>query len=381
MHFEVKVQSSIDRARTGTIRTAHGDIATPAFMPDATRGAIQTVSSTQTRTAGIDEIVANTLHIYLRPGPDVVRQMGGLHRFMHWDRPILTDGGGFQIYSLIHRSNLKGKVSEAGMHFQSPLDGSMHLLTPEKSQEVQFDLGADIKMAFDDCIHAEVDARRNAESVRLTTLWSARARRRFDELTAERGQASHTYAIVQGGNDPSLRKRSFEELAEIGFDGYAYGGWPVDGEGRFLEEIIGYTADLMPDDKPKYAMGVGTPTDILRSVALGYDLFDCVLPTRNARHGYLYTSAGVVRLKSADHKLDERPIDPACACSTCRDYSRGYLRHLFNVGEQLVQSLCTVHNLHFYADWMRQIRAAIDAGRFGEFYQAKLAQTGEQSAL
>jgi queuine tRNA-ribosyltransferase len=381
LHFELTHQDNQTKARTGRINTAHGTIETPAFMPDATRGAIQMVSSAQTQDAGIQEIVANTLHIYLRPGAEVVRQMGGLHKFMQWNRPILTDGGGFQIFSLIHRSKLKGKVTEEGMHFQSPLDGGMHLLTPEKSQEVQFDLGADIKMAFDDCIHAEVDAARNAESVRLTTLWSKRAKQRFTELAAEREQQSHTYAIVQGGVDKVQRKRSFDELVEIGFDGYAYGGWPVDGEGNFLEEIIGYTAELMPDDKAKYAMGVGTPLDMLRSVALGYDLFDCVLPTRNARHGYLYTSQGVLRIKAAEFKLDDNPIDPACSCTTCQTYSRAYLRHLFNVGEGLVQSLCTIHNLHYYAHWMQQIREAIANGRFSDFYQAQLAQTGERTSL
>jgi len=380
MSFEILHKSTDSPARTGRITTAHGVIETPAFMPDATRGAVQTVDSAQVRSTGIDEIVANTLHLFLRPGAETIRQLGGLHQFMNWQRPILTDGGGFQIYSLIHRSNLKGKVTEEGMYFQSPLDGSMHLLTPELSQEVQFDLGADIKMAFDDCIHAEVDNSRNAESVRLTTLWSRRAKARFDELTESRAQASLTYAIVQGGNDKALRQQSFDELAAIGFDGYAYGGWPVDSGGNFLEDIIGYTAALMPDDKPKYAMGVGTPADIIRGIALGYDLFDCVLPTRNARHGYLYTSAGVLRVKAGEHRQSEESIDASCDCTTCQYYSRGYIRHLFNVGETLAHSLCTIHNLHFYATITREAQEAIKAGRFGEWAGEKLIALGEKSA-
>lgn len=362
-HFQLLHHSLVDSARLGKITTAHGEIQTPAFMPDATRGAVQTLSSLQVGATGIQELVANTLHLYLRPGGDLIASQGGLHKFMHWDRPILTDGGGFQIYSLIHRSNLKGSIDREGMTFQSPLDGSTHLLTPEQSQEVQFELGSDIKMAFDDCIHADQAAARNLESVELTTFWSGRARQRFDELSGSTGQVSSLYAIVQGGNDKALRRKSFGELSTIGFDGYAYGGWPIDGEGELLEDILGYTANLFPLDKPRYAMGVGTPSDMIHCAALGYDLFDCVLPTRNARHGSLFTSEGVLRIKKAEYKQSDLPIDPTCECSTCVNYSRAYLRHLFNVGEALAQSLCTIHNLTYYASLMEKIRESIEAGK------------------
>ncbi len=356
MSFEILKTSSTSKARLGRITTAHGVIETPAFMPDATRGAVQTISSLQLADTKTSALVSNTLHLYLKPGSELIRSQGGLHQFMHWDKPILTDGGGFQIYSLIHRSSLKGKINAEGMTFQSPLDGSMHTLTPEKSQEIQFDLGSDIKMAFDDCIHADQDKQRNLESVELTTQWSRRAKEKFGAMSNELGVESLIYAIVQGGNDREMRKKSFEELNEIGFDGFAYGGWPIDAEGQFMEDIIGYTASLMPDDKPKYAMGIGTPDDIRKGVELGYDLFDCVLPTRNARHGHLYTSEGILRVKNGEFKDDNRPIDPVCDCTACVNYSRAYIRHLINIDEPLGKSLCTIHNLRYYARMMEDIR-------------------------
>ncbi|OIP97999.1 hypothetical protein AUK40_02150 [Candidatus Wirthbacteria bacterium CG2_30_54_11] len=364
MPFELLKTDTNTKARLGRISTPHGDVLTPAFMPDATRGAVQTISSRQLRDTGTPMLVSNTVHLYLKPGHELIGSFGGLHKFMQWDGPILTDGGGFQIYSLIHSSNLKGKVTEQGMYFQSPSDGSSHLLTPELSQEVQFALGADIKMAFDDCVHTDVTSKKNRESVELTTLWSRRARKRFDELSEATGQTSEIYAIVQGGADLELRKKSFDELHAIGFDGYAYGGWPVDSEGNFLEDLIGYTADLMPLKKPRYAMGVGTPSDVVRSVALGYDLFDCVLPTRNARHGYFYTSEGILRIKKQEYREDQRPLDSECDCYTCRTYSRAYLRHLYNVGEHLAGTLGTIHNLRYYARLMERIRFAIQDGTY-----------------
>ncbi len=372
MPFELLKADTTSKARLGRISTPHGDVMTPAFMPDATRGAVQTISSAQLKETATPMLVSNTVHLFLKPGQELIGQFGGLHNFMRWDGPILTDGGGFQIYSLIHSSHLKGKVTEQGMHFQSPTDGSSHLLTPELSQDVQFSLGADIKMAFDDCVHTDVTPKKNRESVELTTLWSRRARQRFDEMSAQTGQKSEIYAIVQGGADFDLRQKSFTELQDIGFDGYAYGGWPVDAEGNFLEELIGYTADLMPLDKPRYAMGVGTPSDIVRSVALGYDLFDCVLPTRNARHGYFYTSEGVIRIKKQEFREDQRPLDPACDCLTCRTYSRAYIRHLANVGEPLAMTLGTIHNLRFYASLMEQVRKSVEDGTFVQFRDAFL---------
>ncbi|HNT29997.1 MAG TPA: tRNA guanosine(34) transglycosylase Tgt [bacterium] len=371
--FSLIKQTDSCKARLGKITTSHGEIVTPAFMPDATRGAVQTLTTEELVATGTQAIVANTLHLYLKPGSELITQAGGLHRFMQWDKPILTDGGGFQIYSLIHTSNLKGKVTEQGMHFQSPLDGGMHLLTPEKSQEIQFALGSDIKLAFDDCVHPGVSPERNHESVEFTTLWSNRARKRFDELATDTDNPGLLLAIVQGGDDLDMRRKSFEGLAEIGFDGYCYGGWPLDSEGTFLEDLLGYTAELMPADKPKYAMGVGTPQDIVRSVALGYDLFDCVLPTRNARHGYFYTSGGVIRIKKKQFQNDFSPLDPECDCYTCRNHSRAYLRHLFNVNEAAGKTLATMHNVRFYARLMERIRESIENQTFDALKKEILA--------
>jgi queuine tRNA-ribosyltransferase len=369
MFFSTAQLDPTSKARLGKISTAHGEVLTPAFMPDATRGAIQYLTPRDLDDIGLQILVANTLHLFLRPGSEIIRGQGGLHRFMGWSRPILTDGGGFQIYSLIHSSNLKGRVTDEGMEFQSPLDGSMHLLTPEQSQEVQFALGSDIKMAFDDCIHAEHDVELNRGSVHRTTDWSKRAKQRFLELEKQYHQGSQIFAIIQGGADHELRRKSAEELIEIGFDGYAFGGWPLDGEGAFMQELLGFTADLMPADKPKYAMGVGTPLDIMQSVLLGYDLFDCVMPTRNARHGTFFTSSGKVRIVAEQYKDDTKPLDDKCECSTCKHFSRAYIRHLYNVGDPTGKVLGTFHNLFYYVDLMKMIRQAIGEGTLAQLYR------------
>ena len=341
MRMQVAAQSGA--ARTGVVEFRRGRVRTPAFMPVGTYGTVKSATPEEVRASGADMILGNTFHLMLRPGTTIIRAHGGLHEFMNWDGPILTDSGGFQVFSL---AALR-KLSEEGVRFRSPVDGDAILLTPERSIEVQHDLNADVTMVFDECTPypATVDAAR--ESMELSLRWADRSRRRFDTLrdaAPERGEA--LFGIVQGGVFDALRAESLAGLEEIGFDGYAIGGLAV---GEPPEERIAVLDALLPrmPAAPRYLMGVGLPVDIVDAVARGVDLFDCVIPTRHARNGHLFTSQGVVKIKNARHAADTGPLDPDCDCYTCLNYSRAYLRHLDRCGEMLGPRLRTIHNLHY----------------------------------
>ena len=351
-------------ARCGVVSFRRGDVRTPAFMPVGTYGTVKSVTPEEVAADGADIILGNTFHLMLRPGAAVIRKHGGLHEFMHWPGPILTDSGGFQVFSL---ANMR-KLSEEGVRFQSPVNGDEVFLTPERSIEVQHDLNADVTMIFDDCTPypaSEADAR---DSMLLSLRWAARSRQRFDELKndePDRGEA--VFGIVQGGVYDELRAESLAGLQEIGFDGYAIGGLAV---GEPEDERLAVLDDLlprMPDEFPRYLMGVGTPVDIAEAVLRGVDMFDCVIPTRHARNGQLFTSRGVVKFRHARYADDTSPPDPDCDCYTCSHYSLAYLRHLGKCGEILGPRLATLHNLHYYQKLMRSLREAIEAGSLVDY--------------
>jgi queuine tRNA-ribosyltransferase len=351
--FDVLAYDPHTRARIGCIRTPHGDLTTPVFMPVGTQASVKTVTPEELLACRAEIVLANTYHLYLRPGHTLIRDLGGLHHFMHWDRPILTDSGGFQVYSL---SRLR-KLTEEGVLFQSHLNGSRHLLTPENAVEIQEALGSDIAMVLDECVPypATYDYARSSQE--LTTRWARRA------SAAHRRPEQALFGIVQGGMYADLREKSTRELVELDFQGYALGGFSVGETKKLMYDLIGHTAAYLPTDKPRYLMGVGTPADLLACVKLGIDMFDCVMPTRNARNGYLFTRQGKLIIKNARYAQDVRPIDPECQCYTCQHYSRAYLRHLFVAEEILGPRLNTIHNLHYYMDVMHMIRAAIMEGR------------------
>ncbi|NOY44165.1 MAG: tRNA guanosine(34) transglycosylase Tgt [Deltaproteobacteria bacterium] len=344
-------------ARRGRLHLAHGTVETPAFMPVGTQGTVKAMTPEELEGLGAEIVLGNTYHLYLRPGCDVIRVFGGLHRFMHWDRPILTDSGGFQVFSL---GPLR-RIREEGVEFQSHLDGSRHLLTPERVVEVQEVLGSDVMMVLDECPPHTAEPRYLEQSLERTHRWAVRS------LAARTRPELALFAILQGGVDPALRRRSAEFLRDHPFDGYALGGLSV-GEGQELMlATVEATTPHLPADKPRYLMGVGTPEDIVEAVARGVDLFDCVLPTRTARNGLLFTSRGRLAIKHARFERDPRPPDEACDCYTCRNYSRAYLRHLYKSREILASRLNTLHNLHYYLELMRRIRAAIEAGTYARF--------------
>ncbi len=322
----------------------------PIFMPDATLGTVRTLTTSQIEATNTKMLVVNTYHLFLSHGVEKMKKLGGIKKLMNWNGRVLSDSGGFQVYSLIHKKKNMGKITQYGAYFKSPKDGSKHLLTPEISIEMQVALGSDVMIALDDCRHSEISRNSAEDAVRNTTNWAKRAKAAIP-LT----YSAKVFAVVQGGNFKDLRKQSAEELQEIGFDGYCFGGWPVDGDGNLTEEILGYVAELLPDDKPKYAMGIGTPEDIKKCHNLGYNMFDCVIPTRNARHGLLYTSEGELRISKSKYLMDESPPDPGCDCETCKNYSRAYLCHLFRSGESTAGTLATIHNLRFYQDLMADL--------------------------
>ncbi|CAH2031654.1 tRNA guanosine(34) transglycosylase Tgt [Trichlorobacter ammonificans] len=371
-HFHVLHQDAGCRARTGLLRTPHGDIPTPIFMPVGTAATVKAMRPENLVEAGARIILANTYHLYLRPGHRLVEQMGGLHRFMAWDRPILTDSGGFQVFSLAELRT----ITEEGVSFRSHIDGSRHLLTPELSIAIQQALGADVIMCFDECPPAEAERSYVERSLALTTRWAARSKAalsRRDQLL---------FGIVQGGRFPELRRRSLEELREIGFDGYALGGLSVGEEKAVMHEVMDACSDLLPTDHPRYIMGIGTPEDLVEAVWHGYDMFDCVMPTRNARNGMLFSSQGRINIKRKEYEADQGPIDPACGCYVCRTYSRAYLRHLFRSGEILASMLNTHHNIAWYLNLMERIRAAIASNSFAAFRQSfyhQQTRTSERS--
>lgn len=346
------------RARRGRLHTTHGSVETPVFMPVGTQGTVKGMDPAALEQMGAEIVLGNTYHLYLRPGMEAVRALGGLHRMMGWSRPILTDSGGFQVFSLRDRS----KLTEEGVTFQSHLDGSRHLLTPERAIEIQETLGSDIMMAFDHCPPADLDRAEHAAASDRTTRWARRC------VEARTREDNALFGIVQGGMDAELRARSAEQLLELPFEGYAIGGLSVGETRDEMNRMVAATAPLLPEDKPRYLMGVGTPEDLLNSVASGVDMFDCVLPTRNARNGRLLTSRGDLNIRNARFKNDDRPIDPDCSCSTCARFSRGYLHHLDRSKEILGSVLATTHNLHYLLNLMAQAREHIEAGDYGAWY-------------
>ena len=370
MSFAFRVTHTEGRARAGVLSTAHGDVETPAFMPVGTQGAVKGVTHRDLLDCGAQILLSNTYHLYLRPGDDLIARRGGLHRFIGWTRPILTDSGGYQVFSLADRRT----ISEEGARFRSHLDGSEHLLTPEKAADIQSQLGSDIAMVFDECLALPADAAAVRASMERTLRWACRARDRFlalrdglvpGVLSTNPGQAQ--FGIVQGGVQPDLREESAKQTVDVGFDGYAIGGLSVGEPPDVMYDIVSRTTAFLPSDRPRYLMGVGTPEDIVEAVARGVDMFDCVLPTRNARNGQLFTRQGRINIKNAPYAEDEGPIDPSCDCYTCRTFSRAYLRHLYAVNEINAATLNTLHNLHFYLDTLRRIRESLRFGRFETF--------------
>jgi len=375
--FSFRVTHTDGAARRGVLTTAHGVVETPAFMPVGTQGAVKGVTHRDLESLGAEILLSNTYHLYLRPGDDLIARRGGLHRFIGWSRPILTDSGGYQVFSLAARRT----IDESGAHFRSHLDGSAHLLTPEKATDIQSQLGSDVAMVLDECMAypAERDVART--SMERTLRWARRARDRFLTLQGASGSARSSaadgvlvtnpcqaqFGIVQGSIFPELREESARRTVDIGFEAYAIGGLSVGEPIDVMHEIVGRTARCLPPDRPRYLMGTGTPDDLIEAVARGVDMFDCVLPTRNARNGQLFTSEGRINIKNAQYAEDDRPPDPACDCYTCRNFSRSYLRHLFLAGEMNAATLNTLHNLSFYLDTLRRIREAIAFGQFESF--------------
>ena len=347
-------------ARSGVIRFRRGDVRTPAFMPVGTYGTVKSVTPEEVAADGADIILGNTFHLMLRPGPGVIRKHGGLHEFMNWNGPILTDSGGFQVFSLASMR----KLSEEGVRFRSPVNGDEVFLTPERSIEVQHDLNSDVTMIFDDCTPYPASERETRGSMELSLRWAERCRRRFDELKngePDRGEA--IFGIVQGGIYDELRAESLDALSAIGFDGYAVGGLAVGEPEAERLAVLDALMPQMPDERPRYLMGVGTPVDIAEAVGRGVDMFDCVIPTRHARNGQLFTSRGIVKFRHARYAEDTSPPDPDCSCYTCSHYSLAYLRHLEKCGEILGPRLATLHNLHYYQQLMADLREAITTGQ------------------
>ena len=347
--FNVLHQDASSRARLGSLKTVHGEIETPIFMPVGTNATVKAMTPADLMAVNAQIILANTYHLYLRPGHRLVEKMGGLHRFMNWERPILTDSGGFQVFSL---GELR-KIDENGVKFQSHLDGSYHILTPELAIQIQEALGADIIMCFDECPPATADYEYVRRSLELTTRWARRCK------DAHNREGQQLFGIIQGGMHHDLRARSLNEICSIGFDGYALGGLSVGEEKEQMYGVMECCAPLMPQDAPRYIMGIGAPEDLIEAVWHGFDMFDCVMPTRNARNGMLFSSQGRINIKAKIYEEDEGPLDPECGCYVCRNYSRAYLRHLYRAGEILSSNLNTYHNLYYYLDLMQRVRKAI----------------------
>ena len=373
--IEWKVVATDGAARTGILRTRRSEIETPVFMPVGTQGTVKGV-----RFEWLEEefdariILGNTYHLYLRPGPEIIRNLGGLHKFCTWNRSLLTDSGGFQVFSL---SDLR-KLSEEGVEFRSHIDGSKKFLSPEISMEIQAALGSDIVMAFDECAPGNAGYEATKLSLEMTARWAARSRSRFDELQNSGSDSGFheadglsgrqaLFGIIQGAGHPELRKESLDRTVEIGFDGCAIGGLSVGEEKSVMYDVVEFLAPQMPEDAPRYLMGVGTPEDLIEAVYRGMDIFDCVMPTRNGRTGGVFTSTGKLNIRNARFIEDGGPLDPECKCSVCRRYSRAYLRHLYNAGEMLAATLISHHNLAFYLDTMRQVRQSIKLGKFSLF--------------
>ena len=356
-------------ARRGVLETAHGTVQTPVFMPVGTVGTVKGVTPHELADLGARIVLGNTFHLWLRPGLEVVAAHGGLHGFMGWQGPILTDSGGFQVWSLTHLR----KITEMGVKFASPLDGQRLLLSPEKSMQIQKVLNADIVMIFDECTPYPADRETARQSMELSLRWAERSK------SAHADNPNALFAIVQGGMYEALRERSLERLVEIGFDGYALGGLSVGEPKSDMVRILSHMGPRLPADKPRYLMGVGTPEDIVFAVGQGIDMFDCVMPTRNARHGLLFTWSGDLRIRNARFRQDTGPVDPDCGCYTCRHYSRAYLHHLQRSGEMLGARLNSIHNLHFYQDFTARLRESLEQGRFESWTADFLRRRGTSS--
>ncbi|HEU4510609.1 MAG TPA: tRNA guanosine(34) transglycosylase Tgt [Pyrinomonadaceae bacterium] len=387
LKFEVVAQNG--EARAGVLTTRRGKIETPVFMPVGTAGTVKGIRFEELESADLDAkiILGNTYHLWLRPGIEVIKAAGGLHRFTGWNRALLTDSGGFQVWSL----GALRKITEEGTEFRSHVDGSLRFLSPEVSMEVQAALGSDIVMVFDECAPGEANHDEAERSMNLTARWAKRSRAAFDRLQSEGADtgrieaeqlsgAQALFGIVQGAGHLDLRRNSLEQTVDIGFDGYAIGGLSVGEEKSLMFEVIGDIAPRMPKDRPRYLMGVGTPEDLVEAVARGIDMFDCVLPTRNGRTGQAFTSRGKLNIKNAQWTTDSRPLDESCSCSVCRRHSRAYLRHLYMSGEMLASILLTHHNLAFFLDTMRGVRQSIRSGDFPKFrreFTGRLDANGE----
>lgn len=376
MALQFEVLKTEGAARRGVMTLNHGAVQTPVFMPVGTYGTVKAMTPDELEGMGSQIILGNTFHLWLRPGLDVIATHGGLHRFMNWNRPILTDSGGFQVFSL---GQLR-KISEEGVRFASPINGDKLFLTPEVSMQIQKVLNSDIVMQFDECTPYMIGDRpatekEAADSMRLSLRWAKRSREEFDRLE----NPNALFGIVQGGMFPKLREESLAGLKEIGFHGYALGGLSVGEPKEKMLAIMDAIVYQMPEDKPRYLMGVGTPEDLVEGVSRGIDMFDCVMPTRNARNGWLFTRYGDIKIRNAKHKNDTRPLDPSCTCATCRGYTRAYLHHLQKVNEILGARLNSIHNLHFYATIMAEMRKALEEGTFAawkkKFYEDRAKGT------
>ena len=371
--FGFSVLHTDGQARLGEMRTAHGTVETPAFMPVGTSGAVKGITHRDLLDLGAQIILGNTYHLFLRPGDDLIARAGGLHRFIGWSRPILTDSGGYQIFSLAGRR----RMLEEGAEFRSHLDGSLHLLTPERATDIQAQLGSDVAMVLDECIATPAEEAAARAAMERSVRWADRSRARLRELRNGGGAGAVTvtnpgqaqFGIIQGATFPHLRTESVESTVALGFDAYAIGGLSVGEEPGVMYDVVAHTAPQLPADRPRYLMGSGMPDDLVECVARGIDLFDCVLPTRNARNGGLLTRSGPMAIKNARYAEDFQPIDPDCRCYTCRTFTRAYLRHLYIAGEMAAGMLNTIHNLYFYLDTMRRIREAI---KFNTFEKLRL---------
>ena len=363
MVYSLIHQDKSSKARLGKVFTAHGEIETPAFMPVGTQATVKTLSPEELKNSGAQIILSNAYHLLLRPGMEVIKKAGGLHKFMSWPDPILTDSGGYQIFSLA----LLRKITDEGVKFQSHIDGFRHFLTPESVVQIQLDLGTDIMMPLDECAHYPCSRDHAFSAMKRTLGWAARSRQAIEAIRQKQENRQLLFGIVQGATYEDLRKECALTLGEMGFDGLAIGGVSVGEPKNLRYNIVGFTAGLLPDDKPRYLMGVGMPGDILEAVDAGMDMFDCVIPTRYGRNGTAFTSQGKMTVRNAPYTEDFAPLDPNCGCYTCKNFSRAYLRHLFNTEEVLGLRLVSLHNVHFFLEMMREARIAIGQDRFSEF--------------
>ncbi len=362
--FQVLKEDRRTKARTGVLKIPHGEIKTPVFMPVGTQATVKTISNQELLDAGAQVILSNTYHLYLRPGEEVIKEAGGLHKFMNWPRPILTDSGGFQIFSLATLN----KVTKEGVHFQSHIDGSKHFLTPEGVIRIQKSLGSDILMPLDECVKYPAEREYVEKSVELTTEWARRSKGEWARTTSGiQGSDPMLFGIVQGGVYEDFRKKSAAQLVEMDFPGYSIGGLSVGEPNSLMYEVLNYTVPELPKNKPRYLMGVGLPLDLFEAVSQGVDMFDCVVPTRNGRNATTFAPSGRLLLRGASYVKDFRPIDEHCPCYTCRTYSRAYLRHLFSAKEYLAGRLASLHNLTFFIQLLDSMRRAIEENRFSEF--------------